>query len=84
MIMANYVFNYYQNFGNLSSLPSGWSIISGTSITYASTYIEVAPSSNTGGWYGISLNPIPSALSTPLQYGNFMVICMIVLMPEIV
>jgi len=68
------VFSYYQRWGNLSSLPSGWSSISGTVITYASTYIEIAPSPSTDGWYGISLNPIPSSLSSTTTvwefYGN--------------
>ena len=71
---GQYVFNYYQNFGGLSSLPSGWSELSGTSITYTSTYTEIAPGSSSYSWYGIGLNPIPSALSTPPTiwefYGN--------------
>jgi len=68
------VFPYYQSFGGLSALPSGWTAISGTVITYDSAYTEIAPSSSTAGWYGIGLNPLPSSLSsTPTVwefYGN--------------
>jgi len=68
------VFPYYQKWGGLSSLPSGWSSISGTVITYASTYTKIAPAPSTTGWFGISLNPIPSSLSSTTTvwefYGN--------------
>jgi len=68
------VFLYYQGWGGLSALPSGWSSLSGTVINYASTYTEIAPSSTVGNWYGIYLNPIPSSLSSTTTiwefYGN--------------
>ncbi|MEM3426606.1 MAG: hypothetical protein QXI42_12520, partial [Thermoproteota archaeon] len=68
------VFPYYQRWGGLSALPSSWSEVSGTVVTFASTYIEIAPASSTGGWYGIYLNPIPSSLSSTTTvwelYGN--------------
>jgi hypothetical protein len=68
------VFNYYQRFGGLSSLPSDWSSISGTGIAYDSDYIEISPASSTPGWYGIYMNPIPSSLSSTTTiwefYGN--------------
>jgi len=66
------VFPYYQRWGGLSSLPSGWSSISGTVITYASSYIEISPSSS--GWQGISINSPPSSLVSTQTvwefYGN--------------
>jgi len=69
-----HVFPYYQSWAGLTALPSNWSSISGTNITYTSTYTEIAPSSSTSGWYGVYLNPIPSSLSsaqTVLEmYGN--------------
>ena len=68
------IFPYYQRWGSLSALPSGWSSISGTVITYSSTYTELAPAQSTGGWYGIYLTPMTSSLSsTPTVwefYGN--------------
>ncbi|MEM3862146.1 MAG: hypothetical protein QW203_06680, partial [Thermoplasmatales archaeon] len=68
------VFPYYQRWGGLSSLPSNWGEVSGTVVTFASTYTEVAPAPSTGGWYGIYLNPIPSSLSSTTTlwefYGN--------------
>jgi len=67
------VFNYYQRWGGLSTLPSGWSSIANTSITYASNYTKISASSN-NSMYGIYLNPLPSSLSsTPTIwefYGN--------------
>ncbi|MEM3862301.1 MAG: hypothetical protein QW203_07470 [Thermoplasmatales archaeon] len=68
------VFPYYQRWGGLSSLPSNWVEVSGTVVTFASTYIEIAPAPSTSGWYGIYLNPIPSSLSSTTTvwefYGN--------------
>ena len=68
------IFNYYQRWGGLSSLPSDWGSISGTGVTFNSAYTEIAPSSSTGGWYGIYMNPIPSSLSSTTTvwefYGN--------------
>ncbi|MEM3212294.1 MAG: hypothetical protein QXR85_03225, partial [Candidatus Micrarchaeaceae archaeon] len=68
------VFPYYQRWGGLSALPSNWSELSGTVVTFATTYTEVAPASSTRGWYGINLNPIPSSLSSSTTiwefYGN--------------
>ncbi|MEM3861953.1 MAG: hypothetical protein QW203_05685 [Thermoplasmatales archaeon] len=68
------VFPYYQRWGGLSSLPSNWGEVSGTVVTFASTYIKIAPAPSTSGWYGIYLNPIPSSLSSTTTvwefYGN--------------
>ena len=68
------VFNYYQRWGGLSALPTNWSSISGTVITFNSDYTEIAPDAAVGGWYGIYLNPIPSSLSSTTTiwelYGN--------------
>jgi len=67
------VFPYYQRWGGLSSLPSGWSSISGTVLTFADTYTEVQPSPTVNGWYGIYLNPLPQSFLAPTVwtlYGN--------------
>ncbi|MEM0201162.1 MAG: hypothetical protein QXD23_02040, partial [Candidatus Micrarchaeaceae archaeon] len=65
------VFPYYQRWGGLSALPSNWGELSGTVVTFASTYTEVAPASSAGGWYGISLNPIPASLSSTTTVWDF-------------
>jgi len=43
---GNYVFNYYQNFGNLSSLPSGWTFETGAeseNISFSTNYTIIPP-----------------------------------------
>jgi len=71
---GNEIFPYYQRFGGLSSLPPNWSSVSGTGLTFASTYIEIEANQTTDGWYGIYLNPIPSSLASTTTvwefYGN--------------
>jgi hypothetical protein len=68
------VFDYYQRWGGLSTLPTDWSSVSGTVITFDSDYTKIASAPATNGWYGIYLNPLPSSLSsTPTIwefYGN--------------
>jgi hypothetical protein len=58
------VFPYYQAWGSLSALPSGWSETTGTQITYNTTNIEIAPNQTTSGGYGITLGTLPSILSS--------------------
>jgi len=66
------VFPYYQRWGGLSTLPSGWSSISGTVITYASTYTEIYVSASS--WQGIYTTSPPSSLASTQTvwefYGN--------------
>jgi hypothetical protein len=72
------VFTYYQRFGGLSSLPSGWAQYNGPNIIYNTNNIEVQdydlPANAEAGWYGIYYN-IPSSLQTTGLvwdiYGNF-------------
>ncbi|MGC8652312.1 MAG: DUF2341 domain-containing protein [Candidatus Micrarchaeia archaeon] len=65
------VFPYYQRFGGLSSLPSGWSSVSGTQLTYYSTYLKIQCSQTTGEYYGIFINPMPSPLSSTPTVWDF-------------
>jgi len=70
---GNEIFPYYQRFGGLSSLPPDWYSVSGTRLTFASTYIEIGANQTTGGWYGIYLNPLPQSFLAPTVwtlYGN--------------
>ncbi len=65
------IFPYYQRFGGLSSLPSGWSEISGTIINFYTTHTQVAPSQFNSGWYGIYLKT--TIFDSPIAwdfYGN--------------
>ncbi len=57
------VFNFYENFGELSTLPSGWASLTDTQITYYPNYIEVGPDTTVGNWYGI-YKSAPSTLTT--------------------
>jgi hypothetical protein len=65
------VFSYYQPWGNLSALPSGWSEDSGTQITYTSTYTEVKSAASSSGGYGIfvSTSAFPTTCAWDF-YGN--------------
>jgi hypothetical protein len=62
------VFNYYQNWGNLSSLPSGWSQVSTISITFNSTYFQYKQNDVSSVYYGLYYN-----LSSPIA-GSFFLI----------
>jgi hypothetical protein len=69
------IFPYYQRFGGLSALPSGWSKYGTPTITYASSYIKISCStSSTSSPQGIYLSPLPSSLSSMQTiwefYGN--------------
>ena len=68
------IFEYYQHWGGLSSLPTGWSEISGTSVTFGTSYTIVSAGGADGAWYGIYLNPLPSSFSSTTiawdLYGN--------------
>ena len=57
------VFPYYQRWGSLSGLPSGWSLISGnnTNITNFPSYTEIS-SQVPNEWNGIYINSPPSSL----------------------
>jgi len=66
------VFPYYQRWGSLSSLPSDWSSVSGTVLTFEDTYTEISSGPN-DQWYGIYLNPLPQSFLAPTTwalYGN--------------
>ncbi|AMD30014.1 hypothetical protein Nps_03075 [Candidatus Nanopusillus acidilobi] len=53
---GNYVFNYYQNFGGLSSLPSGWTYICGNqkNVSFSTDYTIILPLSSNHGNDGIT------------------------------
>jgi len=66
------VFPYYQRWGSLNALPTGWSSISGTGLNFAPTYTEISAGPN-NQWYGIYLNPLPQSFLAPTVwslYGN--------------
>jgi len=48
---GNYVFNYYQNFGNLSSLPSPWTYVynNQNSVSFSTNY-TIIPSTTSSGY----------------------------------
>ncbi len=65
------VFNYYQEFGGLNSLPNGWSELPGTYVYFYPTYTYVSASSN--GWSGIYTYATQAMTSFPSiieWYGN--------------
>lgn len=61
------VFNYYQEFGNLVSLPSGWSYLGGGGgnpiISFSTTNTELQTNTNSGYFYGIYQNS-PATMNT--------------------
>ena len=66
------VFNYYQKFGSLSSLPNGWSMLPGVSVSYYPNYITLM-SYITSGWTGIYTTSNQAMTSFPSiieWYGN--------------
>ncbi|BFI73249.1 hypothetical protein YN1_2360 [Nanoarchaeota archaeon] len=73
---GNYVFNYYQNFGGLSSLPSGWSIIYCSVSPNFGTDYTILPSNGcnsgitTTNNYSIQNNIIEAELSIPVTSGT--------------
>ncbi len=65
------VFTVYQAFGGLSSLPSGWTETSDTTIEYEDDYIVIEPDQTASGFYGIYLSN--SVFNQPFAfdfYGN--------------
>jgi hypothetical protein len=56
------VFNYYQRFGSLSALPSGWTETN-TNISYDTDYIALSPTTG-GSNGGVYTTTIPSSAST--------------------
>ena len=74
---GNYVFSYYQNFGNLTSLPSGWTTIyNSISPNFSTYYLILSPSSSqnsgitTTNDYNISDNIVEAELSIPVSSGT--------------
>ncbi|MEM0124622.1 MAG: hypothetical protein QXF41_03735, partial [Candidatus Micrarchaeaceae archaeon] len=66
------VFNYYQPFGGLSAIPSGWNEVSGTDIYFYPDYTYLIGGSS-AGWYGIYMNSLSSMTNFPTiieWYGN--------------
>jgi hypothetical protein len=59
----NKVFPYYQPFGGLSALPSGWTNDNSQTIKFAATYTNLT-TSNVGEWEGISISSTPSVFTT--------------------
>ncbi|WP_231434192.1 hypothetical protein [Candidatus Nanopusillus massiliensis] len=47
---GNYVVNYYQNFGNLSSLPPNWAYVCGNqySVSFSTNYTIIPPTTSMG------------------------------------
>ena len=68
------VFPYYQRWGGLSALPTGWASVASTVITFNPTNTVISPDATVTGWYGIYLNPLPASLSSTTTvwdvYGN--------------
>ena len=56
------VFPYYQRWGGLSSLPSGWSNLDSVLVSYASTYTEYEQTSASNYYYG-AYGPVPSSVA---------------------
>jgi len=52
---ANDIFPYYQRWGNLSALPSGWTALTGTTITYNNYSTSILPGATSATWYGIEV-----------------------------
>ncbi|BFI73338.1 hypothetical protein YN1_3250 [Nanoarchaeota archaeon] len=75
---GNYVFNYYQNFGNLTSLPSGWETVYNSVSPNFSTYYLILPPEaspyNSGittiNNYSILNNIVEAELSIPVSSGT--------------
>ncbi|MGC9079270.1 MAG: hypothetical protein ACP5G1_00855, partial [Nanopusillaceae archaeon] len=59
---GNNVFNYYQNFGNLSSLPSGWNNLGSVSVTYNINYTRYVQTSAYYWYYGL-YRSLPSSIA---------------------
>lgn len=57
------MFPYYQVWGGLSSLPSGWSQTGGMVVTFNPSNTYVAPSASSGGWYSLQ-ETAPASMST--------------------
>jgi len=75
---GHYVFNYYQNFGNLSSLPSGWTYIynNQNSVSFSTNYTIISPSSSnnegitTTNNYNLQNNILQIYASVPTTSGT--------------
>jgi len=52
---ANDIFPYYQRWGNLLALPSGWTALSGTGVTYNNDSTSILPGGTSTTWYGIEI-----------------------------
>ncbi|MGC9080020.1 MAG: hypothetical protein ACP5G1_04750, partial [Nanopusillaceae archaeon] len=59
---GNYVFNYYQNWGGLTSLPSGWNNLDSVSVTYSTNYTQYTQTSANNWYYGL-YGYLPSSIA---------------------
>ncbi|BBL45911.1 hypothetical protein MJ1_0774 [Nanobdella aerobiophila] len=50
---GNYVFNYYEKWGNLSSLPVGWNNLDSVSVSFSQNYTSFVQTSSNNYWYGL-------------------------------
>jgi len=58
------IFPYYQRWGGLSALPSGWATYYPVTVTFASTYTEIAATGTAYGFSEVNLAHVPSSLSS--------------------
>ena len=58
---GRYVFNYYQSWVNLTSLPPGWRMVSGTKHEFTPRYTKISSRWLSEAWYGIYIRSLGSS-----------------------
>ncbi|MCL4376387.1 hypothetical protein M1558_02760 [Candidatus Parvarchaeota archaeon] len=62
------IFNYYQRFGGLSALPSGWSNLGGVPVSFSQDYMGYTQTSWGNYFYGLYSMLPSSIVKTPLTF----------------